>query len=154
MPLDGATFGVTCPEPLRAWCDAFVADLGGTALHITDDERPLYHAALVMASNFSVALGRRRRRAARRTRDPRPLLRAAVENVARLGPDQALTGPIVRGDAGTVRAHLAALPTHLIEPYVVNARRVLARAAAAGRLEPERRQRASRPRWTEAVITT
>src|SRR5439155_410731 len=64
-----------------------------------------------------------------------PLLRATVENIAQLGPDAALTGPIVRGDAGTVSAHLRALPAHLLESYVANARRTLARAVASGRLD-------------------
>ena len=38
-----------------------------------------------------------------------PLCRASVDNALRLGPAEALTGPVVRGDAGTVAAHLAAI---------------------------------------------
>jgi predicted short-subunit dehydrogenase-like oxidoreductase (DUF2520 family) len=63
-----------------------------------------------------------------------PLLRRTVDNIATLGPDAALTGPVVRGDAGTVRKHLQALPAHLVEVYVANARRAIERAVASGRL--------------------
>jgi len=136
--LDGITFGVTCEEDMRAWCAAFVADLGGQTRFITDEERALYHAALVMASNFTVALAGDAAEILGGHEIIVPLLRATVDNIERLGPDQALTGPVVRGDAGTVRAHLAALPPHLREVYVVNARRALARALASGRLDAQR----------------
>lgn len=132
---DGVTFGVTCREDLRQWCERFVGNLGGTALFLTEEQRPLYHAALVMASNFAVSLAGDGADLLGGYQIMVPLLRATVENIAAHGPDDALTGPVVRGDAGTVRAHLDALPPHLTEVYVVNARRALARAVAAGRLD-------------------
>ena len=138
QPLDGVTFGVTCPEGMRAWADDFVRDLGGNSCHVTDEQRVLYHAALVMASNFAVTLAGDAADLLGDREMLMPLLRATVENIAELGPDAALTGPIVRGDAGTVRRHLGALPQHLVELYVVNARRTLARARAAGRIDDER----------------
>ena len=134
--LDGVLFGVTCGEDLREWCADFVRDLGGAPSFITERERVLYHAALVMASNYTVSLAGD---AADILGDHRylvPLLRSTVENIAAHGPDEALTGPIVRGDVGTVRAHLQALPDHLIEVYVANARRALERAVASRRLAP------------------
>lgn len=141
QPLDGVTFGVTCRDELRAWCDGFVRDLGGTARFISDEERALYHAALVMASNFAVALAGDAADLLGGHEILVPLLRATVENVAAMGPDAALTGPVVRGDAGTVRKHVQALPHHLLESYVANARRALARAVAAGRLSEEDAQK-------------
>lgn len=135
QPLEGITFGVTCPDDLRDWCDGFVRDLGGVARFVTEEERPRYHAALSMASNFAVALAGDAADILGGHDALVPLLRATVENIASLGPDDALTGPVVRGDAGTVRAHLRALPAHLIEVYVVCARRALARATASGRLD-------------------
>jgi len=133
--LDGVTFGVTCPEQLRQWCTAFVSDLGGRAQFIGEHDRPLYHAAFVMASNFAVALAGDAAEILGDHEILEPLLRATVDNIARLGPDDALTGPVVRGDATTVRAHLRALPPHLVEVYVVCARRALERAVASGRLD-------------------
>jgi predicted short-subunit dehydrogenase-like oxidoreductase (DUF2520 family) len=141
QPLDGVVFGVTCPEALRAWCEQLVKDLGGVPVFITDEQRVLYHAALSMASNFAVSLAGDASEVLGGYEVLIPLLRATVENIARLGPDDALTGPVVRGDAGTVAAHLVALPPHLIEPYVANARRALARAVQSGRLTPHQAER-------------
>jgi predicted short-subunit dehydrogenase-like oxidoreductase (DUF2520 family) len=138
QPLDGIVFGVTCDAELQPWCESLVHDLGGVARFIDDEERVLYHAALVMASNFAVTLAGDSADILGGHDILVPLLRETVENIARLGPDAALTGPVVRGDAGTVRAHLAALPPHLRDVYVANARRALARAVASGRLDAER----------------
>ncbi|MGZ4211684.1 MAG: Rossmann-like and DUF2520 domain-containing protein [Actinomycetota bacterium] len=134
QPLDGVIFGVTCPDAMRDWCTAFVRDLGGTPLFVAESDRVRYHAALSVASNFAVTLAGDAADLLGGYETLIPLLRATVENVARLGPDDALTGPIVRGDAGTVAAHLRALPADLLEPYVANARRTLERAVASGRL--------------------
>ena len=135
QPLDGVVFGVTAPDVMRDWCAAFVRDLGGTALFVAEEDRIRYHAGLSMASNFAVALAGDSTDILGSSEILVPLLRATIENIAHLGPDAALTGPIVRGDAGTVRAHLRALPPHLLEAYVANARRALARAVASGRLD-------------------
>lgn len=132
--LGGVVFGVTCPDHLRDWCEAFVADLGGRAVFIAEDARPLYHAALVLASNIPVALAGDAAEILGHHEILVPLLRSMVDNIAELGPDAALTGPIERCDLGTIRAHLDALPDHLIEVYVAGARRTLARAQGAGRI--------------------
>lgn len=134
-PLDGVWFGVTCPDQMRAWADQFVAQLGGIAVHVPEEHRALYHAALCMASNFAVTLAGDAQELLPDGAALAPLLRGTVENIVALGADAALTGPVVRGDAGTVRAHLAALPPHLLESYVANARRTLDRAVQSGRLD-------------------
>lgn len=139
--LDGVSFGVTAPPHMTAWAKWFVGELGGRVVEIPEEKRALYHAALSMASNFTVALAGD---AADLLGDPEilaPLIAQSVENADRLGADRALTGPIVRGDAGTVRKHLAALTAnapHLLESYVANARRTLDRAVASGRLDASR----------------
>jgi len=139
--LAGVYFGVTAQPHMAAWADWFVTELGGTAVAVPEEERVLYHAALSMASNFAVTLAGD---AAELLGDPAmigPLVAQSVENVSRFGADRALTGPIVRGDAGTVRKHLAALTAnapHLLEVYVANARRTLERAVASGRLDASR----------------
>lgn len=80
---------------------------------VDDDKRPLYHAAAAAASNFvvtSLAMADRLFEAA--GVDPshaRPLTDAVVSNVYRLGPLQALTGPVARGDLATVEAHLTSI---------------------------------------------
>jgi hypothetical protein len=70
----------------------------------------------------------------------RPLLTAALDNALDSG-DAALTGPIVRGDAGTVQAHLAGLlenAPQTLPSYIALARATLSRALADGRLLPLR----------------
>lgn len=136
--LRGVPFGVTCPPQMTAWCERFVRDLGGVMVEVPEERRVLYHAALAMASNFAVAIAGDAAELAGGHEILVPLLRGTIENLATLGPDAALTGPVVRGDAGTVRRHLAALPAHLVESYVANARRALARAVASGRLDAAR----------------
>jgi predicted short-subunit dehydrogenase-like oxidoreductase (DUF2520 family) len=139
--LAGVSFGVTAPLHMTAWADWFVGELGGRAVPIPEEKRALYHAGLSIASNFTVTLAGD---AADLLGDPgilAPLIAQSVENVSRFGADRALTGPIVRGDAGTVRKHLAALTAnapHLLEVYVANARRTLERAVASGRLDASR----------------
>lgn len=139
--LEGVYFGVTAPEQLKEWAAWFVGELGGIPVEVPEEQRVLYHAALSMASNFTVALAADAADLLQNRAALEPLLRQTIENVIRLGGDAALTGPVVRGDAGTVRAHIAALSAdapHLLESYVGNARRALDRAVKAGRLEPSR----------------
>ena len=82
-----------------------------------------------------------------------PLLTASLDNALRLG-DDALTGPISRGDAATVEAHIHALHgTKYLQPYLAMALRTMQRAYASGRLTPaavrraDRGHRAGRGRW-------
>ena len=65
-----------------------------------------------------------------------PLLHAALDNALSLG-DAALTGPVSRGDAGTVRKHLSGMAPEFVPAYLALARRTADRAVAAGRLRPQ-----------------
>jgi predicted short-subunit dehydrogenase-like oxidoreductase (DUF2520 family) len=104
----GAWFAVA-GDPI---VEQVVADLGGHAFHVADEDRTRYHAAAVIASNHLVALLGQVERVA-----PAgvplaaffDLVRGTVDNVERLGPAAALTGPVARGDWATVERHLAAL---------------------------------------------
>ena len=109
--LAGISYGVTAPADLRAFAERLVADLGGVPEWVAEADRPLYHAALAHGANHLVTLVNE---ALDRLRDAgvvhpervlAPLLRAALDNALRLG-DAALTGPVSRGDAGTIAAHL------------------------------------------------
>lgn len=142
--LGGCTFAVGADDDDGfAVGETLARDLGGTPFRLRDDLRPLYHAAAVLGSNDVVALSMLALRAfeAAGVPDPgaalAPLQRATVDNVHALGPDAALTGPVVRGDAGTVDANLTALAASLpdgIDPYISLARAALDLAAASGRL--------------------
>lgn len=91
-----------------------VAALGGRAVAVPDDNRALHHAAAVIASNHLVALLGQVERVAEAAGVPLEayldLVRATVDNVDALGPADALTGPVARGDWATVARHMAALP--------------------------------------------
>jgi predicted short-subunit dehydrogenase-like oxidoreductase (DUF2520 family) len=140
----GVSFGVTAPDDLRATAEALVDDLHGVVEWIAEERRPLYHAALAHGANHlatlvSDAMDRLRDAGVRHPeRVLAPLLGAALDNTLRLG-DAALTGPVSRGDAGTVAKHLQALEAVApgsIPPYLALARRTADRAIAAGRLRP------------------
>ncbi|MEU5563753.1 Rossmann-like and DUF2520 domain-containing protein [Micromonospora musae] len=142
--LAGISYGVTAPAELRPLAARLVADLGGVPEWVGEADRPLYHAALAHGANHLVTLVNE---AADRLRDAgvtqpqkvlAPLLRAALENALRYG-DDALTGPVSRGDAGTVERHLARLAAtapESVAPYLALARRTADRAIASGRLAP------------------
>jgi len=89
-------------------------ELGAHPFVVADDHRAAYHAAAVVASNHVVALLGQVERLAEAAGVPfdafLPLIRTAVANCADRGPAAALTGPVARGDTGTVAAHLDALP--------------------------------------------
>lgn len=143
--LPGIGYGVTAPAPVRPLASQLVADLGGTPHWVAESARPLYHAALAHGANHLVTLVNE---AADRLReagvaDPAqllaPLLRAALDNTLRLG-DAALTGPVARGDAGTLADHLRALASAApgsVGVYRALARRTADRAIAAGALAPQ-----------------
>ena len=110
--LDGCVFGLTAGAAEREVAEHLVADLGGRAMWVPEEMRTLYHAGLAHGANHLVTLVTEAMEmlAAAGADDPaatlRPLLTAALDNALEQG-DAALTGPIVRGDVNTVRAHLA-----------------------------------------------
>lgn len=143
--LNGCTFGVTAPGELRMAAEALVIEMGGEPEWIEESARPLYHAALAIGANHMVTLVAQSMdllRAAGVQEPGRmlgPLLGAALDNALRSG-DAALTGPVARGDAGTVTAHLAELRRHAPEDvasYVAMARATADRALANGMLKAE-----------------
>lgn len=142
--LAGCTFGVTAPEPLRLVAEALVVEMGGEPAWVPEEQRVLYHAGLAGAANHLVTLVAQALDVLRAAGidDPAralgPLLSAALDNALRSG-DAALTGPVVRGDADTVTAHLQALAAAApvaLPAYVALARLTADRALAAGLLEP------------------
>lgn len=112
--LIGCPMGITAAPELLPVAAALVVELGGEPAVIAEGDRPLYHAGLAHAANHLVVLVDQARETLSRLgiEDPgaylRPLLEAALDESLRHGA-KALTGPVVRGDAGTVEAHLQAL---------------------------------------------
>lgn len=126
----GAWFAVAGDEGVRQ----AVEDLGGRAFAIRDEDRAAYHAAACIASNHLVALLGQVERVGGTAGVPLEayleLARGTLDNVARLGPAAALTGPVARGDQDTVARHLEALDPSERGPYEVMA--ACARRLAVG----------------------
>ncbi|MBN2810184.1 MAG: DUF2520 domain-containing protein [Deltaproteobacteria bacterium] len=102
---------------------------GGHLVRLAAADKVLYHAAAVVSSNFFIALEEMAitlmtgigvdAETARQML--LPLIRGSFDNLERVSPAEALTGPIVRGDDQTVAAHLAAIKKKFPE-YVVSYR--------------------------------
>ncbi|MEU5401204.1 DUF2520 domain-containing protein [Streptomyces sp. NPDC005963] len=143
--LAGCSFGVTAPQELRLAAEALVIEMGGEPEWIDEQARPLYHAALALGANHLVTLVAQAMELLRTAgvaapdRMLGPLLGAALDNALRSG-DAALTGPVARGDAGTVAVHVAELRKHApatVAGYLAMARTTADRALAHGLLKPE-----------------
>jgi len=125
-----------------------VRAVGGRLLAIPTEGKVPYHVGAVIACNYLVALleatlslyeglGVDRRRTMQALK---PLLEGTLANVSKLGTSEALTGPIARGDAGVVEAHLTWLRRHrpdLVPAYEALGRLALDLARRKGELPPE-----------------
>ncbi len=119
------------------------AALEMTAVPLEPAAKPLYHAGAVFSANYVTAAVGVAERLAREAGVPAdlaarmylPLLAGAARNLLDLGTVAALTGPVRRGDVGTIRAHLAALPADVRPLYRLLGLAALALAGEAGLAE-------------------
>lgn len=146
--LEGCTFAVTAPAPVLPIGQALVVEMGGEPVVLEESARPLYHAALAHGANHLVVLVAQAGEALRAAgvSDPgavlRPLLDAALDGALRAesagGAISTLTGPVRRGDAGTVRDHLRELAAlgsaDLLDSYRALSRAATARALIEGQI--------------------
>jgi predicted short-subunit dehydrogenase-like oxidoreductase (DUF2520 family) len=146
--LPGATVAIEGDEPLMPLLTDLADALGARAVRVSAAGKALHHAAAVLAAGGFVALldtlvalgaaaGLDEETSLELYGD---LVRQGLANAARLGVRTALTGPLVRGDVGTVRAHLAALrrlAPDAMAVYLALGGRALEIAVARGELTPE-----------------
>jgi predicted short-subunit dehydrogenase-like oxidoreductase (DUF2520 family) len=115
--LPGSTFAIEAEEPLLTTLQEMAAALDCRWIELKAENKVIYHAAAVIASNYLVTLvkladdlwetfGIPREQA---TQALLPLLKGTLNNIENVGIPQALTGPIARGDIETVKKHLTAL---------------------------------------------
>jgi predicted short-subunit dehydrogenase-like oxidoreductase (DUF2520 family) len=145
--LPGCAFGVTTDAEDTAHLAQLLVDaLAGRLVAVPEEKRSLYHAGLAHGANHLVTLVTQAMDLLRESgaEDPaatlRPLLNAALDNALTMG-DAALTGPIVRGDVETVRAHLTVMARtqpSVLPSYVALARATANTAVLDGRLLPIR----------------
>ncbi|WP_330271460.1 DUF2520 domain-containing protein [Lentzea sp. NBC_00516] len=148
LRMTAACVGVTAADGDEvAWSvgEALVVEMDAEPVRVPEAVRPLYHAALAHGANHLITLVRdaadllTNAGVANAERLLGPLLSAALDNALRHG-DRALTGPVARGDTGTLRKHLDVLAGQAPETlpsYRVLARRTAERAERSGLLKPD-----------------
>ena len=142
--LTGVPFAIEGDASAARVARVIVRDLGGQAVAIKKQDKVAYHAfatmicpllvALLAASEKTAALAGISVADARRRM--LPIIRQTLRNYEKLGAANAFSGPIVRGDVETIRAHLNVLTK---SPSVKKAYAALARAALG--LLPNRNRR-------------
>ena len=126
--LSGVTFAVSATGWLIEYLPSLAGSLGGRAVAIPDELRPLYHASAVLSCGYvatlldaAISLWERMGFSEQDgLRAAMPLASATIEAIAAAGPADAVTGPAVRGDAATLAAHLESLSEfapHLVPLY-------------------------------------
>lgn len=121
--ISGTHFGVEGEDQKLG--ERIVNDLGGISHKIRADQKTLYHAGAVVASNYLAVLaslavelfaeaGIERKEA---LESLLPLMKGTLSNLEQVGLPQALTGPIARGDVQVVQGHLKQLPPNLVDIY-------------------------------------
>jgi len=143
--IPGSTFALEAEEPLLGTLKDMAAALDGSWVELKASDKVLYHAAAVFACNYMVTLVKLATDLwktfgvppSQSTKALVPLLRGTLHNIEAIGIPDCLTGPIARGDVGTVQKHLDALKRsapHLIPTYRELGRQTIPVAIAKGRI--------------------
>jgi predicted short-subunit dehydrogenase-like oxidoreductase (DUF2520 family) len=115
--LPGSTFALEGEEPLLSTLKELTSLLNGSWVELKPGDKVLYHAAAVLACNYLVTLVKLALdlwqdfgvSSEEATRALLPLLRGTINNIDNIGLPNCLTGPVARGDLGTIQKHLNAL---------------------------------------------
>ena len=115
--IPGSTFALEAEEPLLNTLTDMVTALDGNWIELKESDKIAYHAAAVITCNYLVTLVKLATDLwqtfaippQQATQALLPLLRGTINNIDTVGIPQCLTGPIARGDTGTVKKHLVTL---------------------------------------------
>ncbi len=146
--IPGSTFAIEAEVPLLDTLKEMAGALDGYWIELEAEDRVIYHAAAVIACNYLVTLvklatdlwqtfGVPTHKA---TRSLLPLLNGTINNIDTIGIPQCLTGPIARGDSGTIKKHLEALQKKapdLLSTYRELGLKTIPIALAKGKIEPK-----------------
>ncbi len=129
--MPGSTFALEAEEPLLTTLKGIATALNGNWIELKASDKVTYHVAAVIACNYLVTLVKLATDLwqtfnvppEQATRALLPLLRGTIHNIDTVGIPQCLTGPIARGDAGTIRKHLDTLEK--VAPAVLSTYREL-----------------------------
>ena len=143
--IPGSTFAIEAEEPLLADLKDMAGALGGNWIKLKASDKVAYHAAAVFACNYLVTLVKMSTDLWQTFSVPTdqatlallPLIRGTLHNIETIGIPNCLTGPIARGDTGTVNKHLKALREKapaLLSTYRELGRQTVPIALAKGRI--------------------
>jgi len=146
--IPGSTFALEAEEPLLTTLKKMAEDLGGHWITLKAGDKVAYHAAAVFASNYLVTLIKMSTDlwqtfsipTDQATKALLPLIRGTLHNIETIGIPQCLTGPIARGDTGTVKKHLQNLhekAPSLLFPYKELGLQTIPVALAKGKINKE-----------------
>ncbi len=144
--MPGSTFALEAGEPLLKKLKDMATALGGHWVELKASDKVVYHAAAVIACNYMVTLVKLATDLwqtfdvppQKATQALLPLLRGTIHNIDTVGIPQCLTGPIARGDVGTIKKHLDALEQaapHLVSTYRELGLQTIPIAVAKGRID-------------------
>ncbi len=144
--IPGSTFGIEAEEPLLTTLKDMATALGGHWIKLKAGDKVAYHAAAVFACNYLVTLVKMATDLWQTFSIPTdqateallPLIKGTLHNIETIGIPQCLTGPIARGDTGTVKKHLDALSEKapaLLFPYKELGLQTIPIALAKGKID-------------------
>ena len=149
--IPGSTFALEAEEPLLGTLKSMAAALDGQWVELKASDKVLYHAAAVFACNYMVTLVKLATDLwqtfdvpqEKATKALVPLLRGTLHNIETIGIPNCLTGPIARGDIGTINKHLDALQQtapKLLSTYRELGRQTIPIAVAKGKINQSQAQ--------------
>jgi len=147
--MPGSTFAIEAEEPLLGVLEEMATALEGDWVNLKAGDKVLYHTAAVFACNYLVTLVKLATdlwqtfgvSPAQATKALMPLLRGTLSNIENVGLPNCLTGPIARGDLGTISRHLESLEkqaTPLLNIYKELGRQTIPIALAKGKIDLQR----------------
>jgi len=146
--VSGSTFALEGDEPALTIAGDMASAMAGNIIELKAGDKVLYHAAAVTLSNYLVTLMKMAADFWQSFGIPQeeaiksllPLLKGTVNNIERIGIPGCLTGPIARGDVGTIQKHLDALEKEhpaALDTYRILGLKTLSIALAKGRISLE-----------------
>ncbi len=146
--IPGSTFAVEAEEPLKKTLRDITAALNGDFIELKAEDKVLYHAAAVIACNYLVTLVKLATDLWQTFDVPTnqaakallPLLQGTLNNIENVGIPGCLTGPLARGDTGTISKHIEAMKKTapaVLSTYLELGRQTVPIALAKGKITEE-----------------
>ena len=147
--IPGSSFAVEAEEPLLDELKDMAPALGGYSIELKAEDKVLYHVAAVFACNYVVTVTKLATdlwetfgvSTPEATRALLPLMQGTINNIGNVGLPNCLTGPVARGDVGTIKKHLADLEAKtpaLLSTYKELGRQTIPIALAKGKIDEDR----------------